>query len=40
MLHHVSFGVSNLERSAAFYDALFHPLGGRRIFDSLDALPI
>jgi hypothetical protein len=27
MLHHISFGVSNIERSAAFYDAAFATLG-------------
>ena len=38
MLDHVGFEVADLARSAAFYDALFHPLGGRRIFDSPDAI--
>jgi catechol 2,3-dioxygenase-like lactoylglutathione lyase family enzyme len=33
MLHHVLLEVSNLERSAAFYDALLAPLGWRRHFD-------
>jgi catechol 2,3-dioxygenase-like lactoylglutathione lyase family enzyme len=36
-LDHVGFEVTDLARSSAFYDALFHPLGGRRIFDSPDA---
>jgi len=27
MLHHVSFGVSDLERSTAFYDAVLSTLG-------------
>lgn len=27
MLHHISFGVSNIERAAAFYDAALAPLG-------------
>ena len=38
MLDHVGFEVSDLARSAAFYDALFHPLGGRRIVDSPEAI--
>ena len=38
MLDHVGFEVTDLARSAAFYDALFHALGGRRIFDSPDAI--
>jgi catechol 2,3-dioxygenase-like lactoylglutathione lyase family enzyme len=38
VLDHVGFEVNDLARSAAFYDALFHPLGGRRIFDSPDAI--
>ena len=38
VLDHVGFEVTDLARSAAFYDALFHPLGGRRIFDSPDAI--
>jgi catechol 2,3-dioxygenase-like lactoylglutathione lyase family enzyme len=31
MLHHLGLEVSDLERSARFYDALLHPLGVRRI---------
>jgi catechol 2,3-dioxygenase-like lactoylglutathione lyase family enzyme len=38
VLDHVGFEVSDLGRSAAFYDALFHPLGGRRIFESPDGI--
>jgi catechol 2,3-dioxygenase-like lactoylglutathione lyase family enzyme len=30
VIHHVVLGVSDLERSAAFYDALLAPLGWRR----------
>ena len=30
MIHHVVLGASDLERSAAFYDALLAPLGWRR----------
>ena len=33
MLHHVVLGVSDLDRSAAFYDALLAPLGWRRHYD-------
>ena len=38
MLDHVGLEVSDLERSARFYDALFHPLGGRRIVDAESAI--
>ena len=31
MIDHVGFEVADLERSAAFYDAVFHALGGRRL---------
>jgi catechol 2,3-dioxygenase-like lactoylglutathione lyase family enzyme len=33
VLHHVVVEVADLERSAAFYDALLGPLGWRRHFD-------
>lgn len=33
MLHHVLLEVSDLERSASFYDSLLAPLGWRRHFD-------
>jgi catechol 2,3-dioxygenase-like lactoylglutathione lyase family enzyme len=33
MLHHVLLEVSDLERSAAFYDSMLAPLGWRRHFD-------
>lgn len=33
MLHHVLLEVSDLDRSASFYDALLAPLGWRRHFD-------
>lgn len=36
MLHHVSFGVSQIERSAAFYDAVLKPLGYVRVWDDLN----
>src|SRR5687768_2587869 len=32
MLHHISFGVANLERSAAFYDAALLSLGYVRVW--------
>lgn len=35
MLHHMSFGVSNIERSAAFYDAVFEALGYVRVWEDL-----
>jgi catechol 2,3-dioxygenase-like lactoylglutathione lyase family enzyme len=38
VIDHVGFEVSDLARSAAFYDALFYPLGGRRIVDSPGAI--
>ena len=33
MIHHVSLGVSDLARAAAFYDAALTPLGYRRTFE-------
>jgi catechol 2,3-dioxygenase-like lactoylglutathione lyase family enzyme len=33
LLHHVSFGVSNLQAMAAFYDAVLEPLGQVRVWD-------
>jgi len=38
MLHHVSFGVSNLERSAAFYDAVLSALGYVRVWADSSAV--
>jgi catechol 2,3-dioxygenase-like lactoylglutathione lyase family enzyme len=35
MLHHISFGVSNIERSAAFYDAALAPLGYARVWEDI-----
>jgi len=32
MLHHLSFGVTDLARSAAFYDAVLAPLGYVRVW--------
>jgi catechol 2,3-dioxygenase-like lactoylglutathione lyase family enzyme len=37
MLHHVSFGVSDLQRSIAFYDAVFRTLGYVRVWSKPDA---
>ena len=34
MIDHVGFEVSDLERSARFYDAVFFALGARRMFGS------
>ena len=34
MLGHLSFGVSNLDRSTAFYDAVMAALGFRRVWTS------
>ncbi len=38
MIHHVGIEVSDLERSAAFYDALLGPLGWRRQVDSAQSV--
>jgi len=38
VIDHVGFEVSDLRRSSAFYDALFHAIGGRRVFDSAHAI--
>jgi catechol 2,3-dioxygenase-like lactoylglutathione lyase family enzyme len=32
MIDHVALEVTDLERSAAFYDAIFYALGARRVF--------
>ncbi|NLS01410.1 VOC family protein [Rhizobium sp. P38BS-XIX] len=36
MLHHISFGVSDMKRAAAFYDAAFAPLGYVRVWEDLN----
>jgi catechol 2,3-dioxygenase-like lactoylglutathione lyase family enzyme len=36
MIDHITFGVSDFDRSTAFYDAAFAPLGVRRLFDVPD----
>ncbi|MDX6705336.1 MAG: hypothetical protein QOD83_217 [Solirubrobacteraceae bacterium] len=38
MIVHVAFEVADLERSARFYDAVFHALGARRLFASKGAI--
>lgn len=38
MLHHISFGVADLERSAAFYDAALYPLGYVRVWTDSTAV--
>ncbi len=38
MLHHISFGVSDLARSAEFYDAALTPLGYVRVFSMEKAI--
>ena len=35
MLHHVSFGVSDIYRPAAFYDAVLSALGYVRVWDDI-----
>ncbi|MBY5409443.1 VOC family protein [Rhizobium leguminosarum] len=35
MLHHTSLGVSDIERSAAFYDATLAALGYARVWDDI-----
>lgn len=38
MLHHISFAVADLPRSAAFYDATFAPLGYVRVWTAETAV--
>ena len=38
MLHHISFAVADLARSAAFYDATFAPLGYVRVWSNATAI--
>lgn len=38
MIVHVAFEVSDLRRSALFYDAIFYALGARRLFESQHAV--
>jgi len=38
MLHHISFAVSDLERSAAFYDVVLATLGYQRVWTNASAV--
>ena len=38
VIDHVGFEVADLERSAAFYDAVFGALGGRRLHEGAHAI--
>lgn len=38
MLHHLSFGITNLALSGAFYDAALGALGFRRVFEDATAI--
>ena len=38
MINHIGFEVSDLARSSAFYDAVFFPLGVRRLHESEGAI--
>ena len=38
MLHHISFGVQDLTRSSAFYDAALSPLGYVRVWSDATAV--
>jgi catechol 2,3-dioxygenase-like lactoylglutathione lyase family enzyme len=38
VLDHIGFEVSDLERSARFYDAVFHAIGGRRLYADPDVV--
>ena len=38
MIHHVGHEVRVLEHSALFYDAVFQALGGRRLYESGEAI--
>jgi catechol 2,3-dioxygenase-like lactoylglutathione lyase family enzyme len=38
LLHHVSFAVGNLQRSATFYDSVLGALGHVRVWTSADAV--
>lgn len=38
MFAHIGFEVADLARSAAFYDPLFHRIGGRRMFEGEHAI--
>ncbi len=36
MIDHITFGVTNLDRSMAFYDRAFAPLGVTRLYDGVE----
>ena len=38
MLHHISLGVADLDRSASFYDAVLAPLGYSRVWTDATAV--
>jgi catechol 2,3-dioxygenase-like lactoylglutathione lyase family enzyme len=38
VLDHIGFEVSDLERSARFYDAVFYAIGGRRLYADPDVV--
>jgi catechol 2,3-dioxygenase-like lactoylglutathione lyase family enzyme len=38
VIHHVGYEVQSLARSVAFYDAVFFALGGRRLYESAEAV--
>jgi catechol 2,3-dioxygenase-like lactoylglutathione lyase family enzyme len=38
MIQHIAFEVADLARSTRFYDAVFHALGARRIFEGASAI--
>jgi catechol 2,3-dioxygenase-like lactoylglutathione lyase family enzyme len=38
VLDHIGFEVSDLERGARFYDAVFHAIGGRRLYADPDVV--
>jgi catechol 2,3-dioxygenase-like lactoylglutathione lyase family enzyme len=38
VIDHIGFEVTELARSAGFYDAVFHALGGRRMLESPHAI--
>ncbi len=35
MLHHISFGVADIQRAATFYDSVLAPLGYARVWEDL-----
>lgn len=39
MLHHISFGVTDLKKSTEFYDAVLEPLGYVRVWTDFEGAP-